>query len=440
MEPVKELQVKTYVLPREYSQCSMDHFLRLIARMLSSLIYMNDYKLRAHEFMGQKQHTATSNDSNLEIEYNKGKHNFQKNLNSSSMGGTPVSNSGVSLFSAGTPISVFNSNLSISTRGIVLTRFHSKTPPKISVLDYLYRLTKFSNLDHTVLLATLSYIDLLMIACPAFEINSLTVHRFLLTATTVACKGLRDSFYTNEHYAKVGGVHVSELNILEQELLIQINYRILPRALATELLRFEIENKKFVVFPPEGNAIKAVSVNEYDVLTKIYHNMIDLVGPWESVIYVSDRLPVFFSSKDQQNLLSYHRSMWAKDVNFIENSKHRISYILSGDPSSLKDNNVPKQSSHFEEQHLIPGSHAEKRKANFGPNYANPGDKNLLSPEKRRKLPDSTIPAELLANYFDPEIFKQTQINRSPTYDVDNSLGTYRQTKRSKTHDFKGNE
>jgi hypothetical protein len=440
MEQLKEHQVNTYVLPREYSQCPMDHFLRLIARMLSSLIYMNDYKLRAHEFLRQKQHNAATNDTNLEIEYNKGKHSFQKNINSSSMGGTPASNSGDSFFSAGTPISVFNSSLPISTRGIVLTRFHSKTPPKISVLDYLYRLTKFSNLDHTVLLATLSYIDLLMIACPAFEINSLTVHRFLLTATTVACKGLRDSFYTNEHYAKVGGVHVSELNILEQELLVQINYRILPRELASELLRVEIENKKFVVFPPEGNTIKPVSMNEYDVLTKIYHNMIELVGPWESVIYVSDRLPMFFSTKDQQNLLKHQRSMWAKDVNFIENSKHRISYILSDDGSLLRDNSVPKESPHFKEQYLTPDPHAEKRKADFSQNHANSSDINFLSPEKKRKLPDSTIPAELLANYFDPEIFKQTQIKRSGTYDDDNPLGTSHQTKDPSTQDLSGSD
>lgn len=440
MEQLKEHQVNTYVLPREYSQCPMDHFLRLIARMLSSLIYMNDYKLRAHEFMRQKQHNASTNDTNLEIEYNKGKHSFQKNINSSSMGGTPASNSGDSFFSAGTPIAVFNSSLPISTRGIVLTRFHSKTPPKISVLDYLYRLTKFSNLDHTVLLATLSYVDLLMIACPAFEINSLTVHRFLLTATTVACKGLRDSFYTNEHYAKVGGVHVSELNILEQELLVQINYRILPRELASELLRVEIENKKFVVFPPEGNTIKPVSMNEYDVLTKIYHNMIDLVGPWETVIYVSDRLPVFFSTKDQQNLLKHQRSMWAKDVNFIENSKHRISYMLSDDGSLLRDNNVPKESCHFKEQYLTPDPHAEKRKADFSQNHANSSDINFLSPEKKRKLPDSTIPAELLANYFDPEIFKQTQIKSSAIYEDDNPLGTSQQTKKPNLQDLSGSD
>lgn len=407
----QENAAATVILPTKYNECSMEHFLRLIARMLSSLIYMNDYKLRAHEFMRQQQQNAAINDASFDAESNKGNQAFQRNFQSSPHAATPGSTSGESFFSAGTPMSAFATNLPLSSHGIVLTRFHSKTPPKISVLDYLYRLTKFSNLDHTVLLATLSYIDLLMIACPAFEISSLTVHRFLLAATTVACKGLRDSFYTNEHYAKVGGVHVSELNILEQELLTQMNYRILPRELTSELLRLEIESKKFVVFPSDGNNSKLFLPNGYDVLTKIYHNMINLVGRWETVIYVSDRLPVFFPVKEQQSLLKYQRSMWAKDVNFIENAKHKLSFMLESSESFVIDNPEPKRYSELAEHVQLSSAHAEKRKANRNIKLIDDKNAYLESPEKRRKIPNPSIPADLLANYFNPEIFKQTQIN-----------------------------
>lgn len=74
------------------------------------------------------------------------------------------------------------------------------------------------------------YIDRLCAAFPTFTINSLTVHRFLITAATVAAKGLCDVFWTNNTYAKVGGVQVKELHLLELELLTRMGWRIIPDA------------------------------------------------------------------------------------------------------------------------------------------------------------------------------------------------------------------
>jgi len=72
------------------------------------------------------------------------------------------------------------------------------------------------------------YIDKLCLLYPEFTINSLTVHRFLITAGTVASKGLSDSFWTNNTYARVGGVTVKELALLELEFLERMNWRIVP--------------------------------------------------------------------------------------------------------------------------------------------------------------------------------------------------------------------
>lgn len=416
-------------LPLEYEKCPLDHFLRLISRMLSSLIYMNDYKLRAQEMIYQQNifnnqsHmaniTSPAFNGNISSQQTVNINNLRSSHNSP-VAATPGSISADSHISMGTPVSVASSNLSLSSAGIVLTRFHSKTPPEISVLDYLYRLTKFSSLDHTVLLATLSYIDLLMIACPAFEISSLTVHRFLLAATTVACKGLRDSFYTNEHYAKVGGVHISELNILEQELLRQINYRILPRDSTSELLKYELEKKKFVVFQNDLTDIHNPFNSGYELLTNIYRSMVGLVGKWETVIYVSDRLPVYFGPKEQQSLFKFQRNMWAKDVNFMENFKHKITYFLENkllndidmNSKKLNDFNLNKQLNSYKNiTSDIPDNSEVNAAKTFNRNNKASGiakQQNDLI-EKRRKTPTS-IPTELLANYFNPEIFKQTQI------------------------------
>lgn len=72
------------------------------------------------------------------------------------------------------------------------------------------------------------YIDRLCALYPEFTINTLTVHRFLITAATVAAKGLSDSFWNNTTYARVGGVRVAELKLLELEFLYRVDWKIVP--------------------------------------------------------------------------------------------------------------------------------------------------------------------------------------------------------------------
>jgi hypothetical protein len=72
------------------------------------------------------------------------------------------------------------------------------------------------------------YIDRLCSLYPAFSITTLTVHRFLITAATVAAKGLSDSFWNNSTYARVGGIKLAELGMLELEFLDRVDWRIVP--------------------------------------------------------------------------------------------------------------------------------------------------------------------------------------------------------------------
>lgn len=115
-----------------------------------------------------------------------------------------------------------------------LTRFHSRAPPGISVSDYLQRLIQHATLSPPIMLSMVFYIDKLCNDYPAFTVNSLTVHRFLIAAATVAAKGLSDSFWTNPTYARIGGIPVSELATLELELLQRVDYRIVPKPEALE--------------------------------------------------------------------------------------------------------------------------------------------------------------------------------------------------------------
>ncbi|EDN03505.1 conserved hypothetical protein [Histoplasma mississippiense (nom. inval.)] len=61
------------------------------------------------------------------------------------------------------------------------------------------------------------------------SISSLTVHRFLISSATVASKGLSDSFWTNKTYARVGGISIAELALLELEFLWRVEWRIVPQ-------------------------------------------------------------------------------------------------------------------------------------------------------------------------------------------------------------------
>lgn len=95
--------------------------------------------------------------------------------------------------------------------------------------EYLVRLIVHATLSPPILLSMVFYVDKLCTMYPAFTISSLTVHRFLITAATVAAKGLSDSFWTNSLYARVGGVSVRELALLELEFLRKLDWRIVPK-------------------------------------------------------------------------------------------------------------------------------------------------------------------------------------------------------------------
>jgi hypothetical protein len=52
------------------------------------------------------------------------------------------------------------------------------------------------------------------------------MHRVLLTATLIAIKYSEDTFYSNEYYAKVGGIQTNELNKMELEFLEKLDFKV----------------------------------------------------------------------------------------------------------------------------------------------------------------------------------------------------------------------
>ncbi|MCJ1309953.1 hypothetical protein MMC25_003614 [Agyrium rufum] len=59
---------------------------------------------------------------------------------------------------------------------------------------------------------------------PPFVCDSLNVHRLVIAGVTVASKYCSDVFYTNSRYAKVGGLPLFELNHLELQFLLLMDF------------------------------------------------------------------------------------------------------------------------------------------------------------------------------------------------------------------------
>ena len=101
--------------------------------------------------------------------------------------------------------------------------FTSLSIPSISVCDYLHRLWKYSKMEETSLIIGLIYIDRL---CKKKKIvlTEFKVHRILFCCIIIAVKFNEDKYYTNRYYSKIGGMDLRQLNEMEMELLLNINF------------------------------------------------------------------------------------------------------------------------------------------------------------------------------------------------------------------------
>lgn len=101
--------------------------------------------------------------------------------------------------------------------------FSSEKIPKISVLDYLKRIQKYSGMEKSSLIITLILLDRI---CEIAEL-SLTyynVHRLLFTAVLTAIKYNEDDYYENKYYSEIGGIPLNELRLFEYNFLVLINF------------------------------------------------------------------------------------------------------------------------------------------------------------------------------------------------------------------------
>ncbi|KAH9832244.1 cyclin-domain-containing protein [Rhodofomes roseus] len=151
-----------------------------------------------------------------------------------------------------------------------LTRFHSRSAPGISVLDYFKRIVRFTKVERVCLLITLHYIDQICARTPLFTLSSLTCHRFVITSITISSKTFCDVFSLNSLYAKVGGIPVDELNMLEREFLRMIDWQLTcTREILQEyyvnLVRTHSRGIYYIPVPESPSSISSDSDTDWDM-------------------------------------------------------------------------------------------------------------------------------------------------------------------------------
>jgi len=97
------------------------------------------------------------------------------------------------------------------------------TPPEISIEAYLKRIIKYTTCSPECFLMAFSYIDQIIVK-HNIMVDSLNVHRLILTSILIASKLFDDTTYNNKYFSHVGGVPLKELNNMEFAFLILMDF------------------------------------------------------------------------------------------------------------------------------------------------------------------------------------------------------------------------
>ncbi|KAK9095102.1 hypothetical protein Scep_026571 [Stephania cephalantha] len=121
---------------------------------------------------------------------------------------------------------VASSNDDAPDRGGRISVFHGLSRPSISVQSYLERIFRYANCSPCCFVVAYVYLDRFAVCQPSLPINSLNVHRLLITSVMVAAKFMDDLYYNNAYYAKVGGISTTEMNFLEVDFLFGLSFHL----------------------------------------------------------------------------------------------------------------------------------------------------------------------------------------------------------------------
>lgn len=103
--------------------------------------------------------------------------------------------------------------------------FSSWTEPKITLSDYLERITFYSKCEENTVILSLIFIDKL-VNLSSLVITSFNVHRLVFTSLLVAIKFNEDKIYDMNYFSAVSGMEKNELIKCEHEFLMKIKFEL----------------------------------------------------------------------------------------------------------------------------------------------------------------------------------------------------------------------
>jgi hypothetical protein len=71
----------------------------------------------------------------------------------------------------------------------------------------------------------LIYLDRL-VSLDEIVVDFRTIHRLLITGIMLATKFMDDTHHDNRHFAAVGGIHVQDLNKMEIEMIVALDFNL----------------------------------------------------------------------------------------------------------------------------------------------------------------------------------------------------------------------
>jgi len=107
----------------------------------------------------------------------------------------------------------------------LLPKFVAATPPRIPLQQYFNRIASKTECSESCFVLATVYIQRLR--AKRVVINQYNVHRLFLISTLLSIKYLDDDHFNNYSYAMFGGIPLKELNSLEEEMLVFLDYRLL---------------------------------------------------------------------------------------------------------------------------------------------------------------------------------------------------------------------
>jgi len=107
-----------------------------------------------------------------------------------------------------------------------LAEFEAGKACPLTASAYLKRIMKYGGCSPCCVVVGLMYLQRLKQRMPTVCLTSGNMQRLLLTSVMVAAKFLDDLYYSNKHWAQIGGLNLQEVNTLELKLLFLLSFSV----------------------------------------------------------------------------------------------------------------------------------------------------------------------------------------------------------------------